>query len=343
MNKNENALVDIVKIVMALFVFCIHIRPIESYSEIWDFYFIAGICRVAVPVFFIYAGYYFFNKPNNYTVKQVIHSKYYKRIFQMYFIWMLIYSPIYIRILVKNKVNLENIIFEYIRDFLFVGFKQYWYLLALLTGLIIVTFLFANIQNKTIVFLCGLLLYSVGLLCDGYNAFLEKFRPIAFLLEKIFQLFVTPRNGLFFAPIFLITGYFLAQKNINISFKKTTWCIIIFVLFLIRFTEMILLKNSSIAVGYTMTLSILPLSLAIVLMSLNIKIKLSSAFSKTLRKLSTLLYLIHTVISFVIDKIIDNLIICFFLTLLISFIISLYIIYQSKKQNWIGRFLKKIY
>lgn len=344
--KSENALIDIIKIIMAILVVCIHTNPLDSYSAIANFYLIEGLGRVAVPVFFIYVGYFLRENYKNITVNNVIHGRYYRKLLIMYVVWMLIYSPIAVLTYKETEDAYTIILFKCIRDFIFVGFKQYWYLLALLVGIIIVVFFYNKFRGRIALVIC-LLLYIVSLLGNGYYAFyhdtLANIGFVGKLCNLLAHFLLTTRNGLFFSPLFIMLGFYMAEKQVEFfkNRKLSFWVLSISGMVLLRFIEVFALQKYEIAKGYAMTISLIPLAVVIVAMSLDVKVKLSEKNAKYIRKLSTLIYLLHTIVWYFVCRLFSDSFIVFISTLVLSMIFSMVIIVNSNTK--MGKILKKIY
>ena len=137
--------------------------------------------------------------------KKVIHN-YVKRLAIVYFAWSLIYFPIQVMNYYANGVTGLTLLLKVLRDFIFVGFKQYWYLLALIIGVVIVCML-KKIFNIRVVFVCCALLYTVCLLANGYYGIyllvFEEAEMVRTFFGALARVLQTTRNGLFFAPIFI--------------------------------------------------------------------------------------------------------------------------------------------
>lgn len=344
--KSENALVDIVKIIMAILVVCIHTNPLYSYSNIANFYLTEGLGRIAVPVFFVYAGYFLRKNNKDITASKIFRGGYYRKLLIMYVAWMIIYSPIAILIYKQSEDSYIVILLKCIRDFIFVGYKQYWYLLALLVGVILVSFFHDKFRGKIPLFLCSLL-YVVSLLGNGYYGVYHDTLANIGIISKVCgllaHLLLTTRNGLFFSPLFIMFGFYMAEKpNKSIKNHKILfWGLSISGIIILRFIEILLLQRYEIAKGYAMTISLIPLAIFIVAMSLDVKVKMSAKIAKYIRKLSTLIYLLHTIVWYFMCKLFTNSLIVFISTLTLSILISLLIIVSSDTKA--GRILKIIY
>ncbi|MBQ6686626.1 MAG: acyltransferase family protein, partial [Firmicutes bacterium] len=63
------ASIDAARFFCALLVVAIHVRPLETYTELGNFLLDKGLCRIAVPFFFLVSGFFWARKPM--TVKSL--------------------------------------------------------------------------------------------------------------------------------------------------------------------------------------------------------------------------------------------------------------------------------
>ena len=117
--------VDIVKLICAFFVCIIHIPIFPSKTAglsffeqdgygLANFFLAQGICRIAVPFFFVATGFFFFRKTAESTIDKSAVEKYCFKLFRLIGIWMFL---------------------------LFVGKTDHmWYLFASILGVILLSF-----------------------------------------------------------------------------------------------------------------------------------------------------------------------------------------------------------
>jgi len=201
---------DWLKFIAALFVVANHTSPLLSYNEYTDFLFSGIISRLAVPIFFMSTGFFFFRKLTGDKVEdQKALFRYIKKIGILYMIAILLYIPLNVY---KGDFSDHFTIVSFLRDVAFDGtFYHLWYLPALIIGLVITYYLYHKIQLTTLLVL-GCMLYAVGLLGDSYYGFTENIAFLKQCYEWMFHIFDYTRNGLFYAPIYLILGIWAAKK-----------------------------------------------------------------------------------------------------------------------------------
>lgn len=95
--------VDIAKFVCALLVVTIHTGPLASYSSLANFELKDCIARVAVPFFFVASGYFLFRKMSEGNFDKGVALRYAARIFRLYVIWTVVYSPLIVKSILSNE------------------------------------------------------------------------------------------------------------------------------------------------------------------------------------------------------------------------------------------------
>lgn len=170
------------RIAAALLVAAIHCSPLLSYSETADFVLTRVVARVAVPFFFMLTGRFVLSNPDK--LRPAL-----KKTGLLYLGAALIYLPL----------NFYSGSLPGLRELLFDGtFYHLWYFPAVLLGLCIA----ALLQRSRFGLPIALLLYLVGLPGDSYYGLISGAAPVA----AIYDFIGYTRNGIFFAPLFLLLG-----------------------------------------------------------------------------------------------------------------------------------------
>ena len=100
-----------------------------------------------------------------------------------------------------------------LRLLLFDGtFYHLWYFPACLLGLCLVYLMSRKLSLRNSLAI-ALFLYLIGLMGDSYYGLARSIPVLDAFYQGGFQVFSYTRNGLFFAPIFLILGAWLSQKK----------------------------------------------------------------------------------------------------------------------------------
>lgn len=193
------------KLVAALFVIMIHTSPLASVSPEADFVLTRIIARTAVPFFFMVTGFFVLPKTLADTQRGV---RYLKRIGLIYLASMALYVPVNIYAGHFQGVGFTGILKMILTDG---TFYHLWYLPALLLGFCLV---WAGLKYLPLraVLPVSILLYLAGLPGDSYYGFLKEGSVLQAIYNGIFHISSYTRNGLFYAPVFLVLGYVIALQ-----------------------------------------------------------------------------------------------------------------------------------
>ena len=204
--------VDYAKLFFAISIISLHI-PYKS--EMLNLYS-QTIGRLGVPFFFTVAGYFLYSGILKNDTGYL--RKYCLRIGKLFVIWLLIYLPVFLYTY-SNHTGLHTLLLEII--FSTPGFL--WYL----STLCVAAFLFGIFYRKSpsIYLTVSILLYLVG--CSG-NTYIHILK-----LEEFWQpylsIFISTRNALFFAPLFLGIGALLKDSDrIRLQLKHAILLTILF-------------------------------------------------------------------------------------------------------------------
>ncbi|SFD64292.1 serine/alanine racemase [Paenibacillus catalpae] len=212
MSKPNYGGMDWIKFGAALMVVANHTSPLLSYSAAADFLISNLFTRIAVPIFFMTAGFLFFRKLTGdpITDRNALHG-YMLKTLKLYTAALLIYFPLNIY---TGYFSESFTTYSLIKDILFDGtFYHLWYLPALILGLYITFYMYQKMTMKAMLASAGLL-YIVGLLGDSYYGMLQNGSGIVHVYEGMFTVFDYTRNGLFYAPIYLAIGAWAAKRQI---------------------------------------------------------------------------------------------------------------------------------
>lgn len=191
------------KMAAAFLVTAIHTSPLASFSGEADFLFTRVAARTAVPFFFMVTGYFLLPQylfRHSMDKRPLLYSL--KKHLLLYMAAALFYLP----------VNLYAGQFEglsaggFLRMFFTDGtFYHLWYLTAALSGILIVWFLGRKLPFKIVAGITAAL-YVIGLLGDSYYGLTMQIPFLTKAYDVIFTVSAYTRNGLFYAPLFLVTG-----------------------------------------------------------------------------------------------------------------------------------------
>lgn len=274
-NREENTTVDIIKFIMAILVIGIHTEPFSF--NIWLDRGYGIITRLCVPFFFIIGAYYFFlrNKPL---------KKYLMRILGLYVLWSIIYLPFDITRLCQMDV--PSILYRY----LWAGNEHaLWYLWGTITATLIVYFLRKKLSTWTVLLISSLFLI-VGCLGSTWSPLMNQL-SIGGIIQIVNTLGC--RNGLFYASVYVALGMYIAKKNTEpISEQKNVLGFIVSMLCLVVesiFCILVLHTDTTI-----LWISVLPASYFLVRITLSVDLRISKLTAVFMRKVSTLIFVSHS-------------------------------------------------
>ncbi len=146
---------------------------------------------------------------------------YIKGILKVYGFWSLVYLPYALTYFQSLHLPLYLAPLAILAALFYIGMSyQLWYIPAFLLGLLLVHFLYRKLgPKKTFVLL--LVLYALGAI-ETYHAYLSP-SLLTDWYDAYAKLFFTSRNGLFYTPIFIYLGYFLADYGQIALFQKKRW------------------------------------------------------------------------------------------------------------------------
>lgn len=166
---------------------------------------------LAVPFFFIVAGYFFFNrieKLENEAQKKEYAISYLLKTLKIYFDWSVVLLP---SRLILSKSSMLGVLLKWFRTVFFIGDAQLWYLNALLIGLILILILKKSKINDTWIMLIGVVFFIAGI-------FVQKQLDVASVngyagFWKLYYMIwgKTIKNGVFMGMFYCMLGT-LIQK-----------------------------------------------------------------------------------------------------------------------------------
>ena len=206
--------IDWLRLAAAILVIAIHTSPLADFSETGDFILTRILARIAVPFFFITSGYFLLSRYHD-SDRKLRH--FLKKTGWIYGASILLYLPLNFR---NGYFSQSQLLPELLKDLIFDGTMYHlWYLPASMLGMLIAWKLVEKLDfSKGLVM--ALLLYLVGLFGDSYYVVVEKLPLLKAFYDRLFELFDYTRNGLFFAPVFLMLGGFIADERRKLSFVE---------------------------------------------------------------------------------------------------------------------------
>lgn len=205
-NKSYTGL-DYARLVAAFLIIAIHTSPLSSYTVLGDFILTRIIARVAVPFFLMTSGYFLLSR---YHRDAAALKNFVRKTAIIYAVAILIYIPIN---LYSGYFAMDNLLPNILKDIVFDGTMYHlWYLPAAILGAVIAWYLVAKAGFRKALLITEAL-YIIGLFGDSYYGIIEGIPTVKGFYGLLFQISDYTRNGIFFAPVFLVLGGMLADRR----------------------------------------------------------------------------------------------------------------------------------
>ncbi len=198
--------IDDFRLAAALLVITIHTSPLASCSKTGDFFLTRVIARTAVPFFLMASGFFLISQYARDAGRLWVFLK---KTAVLYGISMAVYLPLN---LYNGYFSRKHFLPELIKDLVFDGTMYHlWYLPASMLGAGIAWYAVRKWGFKKAL-IATLGLYAVGLLGDSYYGIAEKLPILSEFYQNLFEITDYTRNGIFFAPVFLVMGGMAAEE-----------------------------------------------------------------------------------------------------------------------------------
>ena len=312
---NRNCSVDLLKFILAFFVVALHGHFLKDSSLLLNQLTVNGIFRIAVPIFFIINGFYFFkviNTPKNW----------FKRVSFLYLFWMLIYGYFWLDLAQLKSLN----IFGQLK-IIFFGYFHLWYLPAML-GAAFILLLLKNQSNK-LLFVLSISLFIVGVIGQY---FINYFNVGAIYGIKSLYFY---RNFIFFGVPFFFIGFLINKIKFYEDLSVRALVIASVFSFILLILESYLNYNLLQGVkGFDFLLSLIIVCPAIFLLASKVEI---SGQTKFFSSSSSVIYFVHPLILTILYKLFNiNNIELIVYTLIVSIFLSKAIFFLNKKYRAVG-------
>lgn len=280
--------IDCARLVFAFLIVAIHTSPLAIAGGTADFVLSGVIARTGVPFFFMVSGFFLISR---YTCNNEKLAAFIKRTVLIYGVAILTYIPVNIY---NGYFLKDNLLPDIIKDIVFDGTLYHlWYLPASALGAVISWYLVKKLDFAKALIIAAAL-YIAGLFGDSYYGIIENIPVIKGFYSQVFQVTDYTRNGIFFAPVFLILGGYIAENRvkfppgINICGFTAS--------FTLMLAEALLLHNFNVQRHDSMYIFLLPVMYFLFSFLLSFK---GRRFT-SLRTLSLLIYIIHPMVIIII-------------------------------------------
>lgn len=199
---------DWLKLVMAVMVIGLHAGFLGEVSALGEYLTVHGLFRIAVPIFLIINGFYFF--PVLQKGKQWLWLK---RVLILYLVWMAIYSPFWLQFADFSLLTLAKNTFRFL-----IGYHHLWYISGMLGAALLMVYL-GKFSSRTLMLVIALT-YAGGVAIQylgNYHVFEGS------VLDKLFNFNWVHRNFLLLSLPFFALGFLLNKHNILQRLSAGQW------------------------------------------------------------------------------------------------------------------------
>lgn len=278
--------IDLIKYAAAILIICFHCERVIQDPMVHHL-FKNVLCRIAVPFFFISSS-YFVRRGQNGSPSYL--KRYLQSSIKSYLFWSLIYLPIGFMWIQENyTLGPELYPVALLTGLLYTGtYYHLWYIPAMIFGMIIAHWLIKKTGYFPL-FMLTFILYLFGSL-ETYYGYINN-EHLQLFFDQYLTIFITTRNGLFFALIFVAVGYFLWDYREKIArFHKHFRFLVLFTGLILVGEGLIVYANMGIDKNFMW--SLIPFTAVFFCWSLTWQVKCKTDF-KHLRELGKYYFFIH--------------------------------------------------
>lgn len=197
---------DILKYAASILVILFHINMYVRVFGNGEFLVLNIAARLAVPLFFLIAGYLI---AINETHGEHYIRKYLKNLFCTYVIWAIIYLPAGFQYLLSIDLPWYLFPFAIIFGFLYFGtYYHLWFFPALFLSVLILKYWKKYFSMNAL-----LIISFVLLILGSLESYMDYLSPTfqSFFHQYYFSIFYTTRNFLFFGLFYVVLGYWIQK------------------------------------------------------------------------------------------------------------------------------------
>jgi len=248
--KTNLAMVDLVKYICAILIIIVHCERIIA-DPLWHHLLKNVVCRTTVPFFLVTSGYFLKQKlasNQNYAKNYLISLA------KTYLVWSIIYLPFGIEYL-YNNVNISPYLYPIALTlaFFYIGtYYHLWYISATIMAIMISLFLLKRMKYRYVLIISSIL-YVIGSV-ETYSAYLSGTVIAKWFL--VYQKYlITPRNGLFYAMLFVVIGYGIYDFKDKLMVIRKKLPLLIVISATLMFVEgLVIFSNQGIDKNFLLTL-----------------------------------------------------------------------------------------
>lgn len=289
MQKKSYDMVDLTKFILSFLVVAIHVNPFGDTYNAFRF----PLVRVAVPIFFLYSGFFLFRKisSSDITLHGAILKRFVKRNLLLYLFWFVALLPITFKIRHYFTPDGWLDVSKILKCFLFsTTFRASWYIMATILGVLFVYFLSRFIGNTGTLF-AGAIIYILCCITSNYGNY-PAFVGITNFIQNHYP---APIYNSFPAAILWVSlGKLYAENKIHTLGQKTKGVLLFFSLLLLIF-ERYGIARLQCSIDNDCYFLLVPVCILVFSLTLHSEVKIK--YAAKLRSYSTLTYCLHASLS----------------------------------------------
>lgn len=294
--KASDAKFDILKLVMSFFVVAIHMALFPEVLYPW--------LRVAVPLFFMMTGFFFFKKLgriDDYKLQKNAVRDFVMRNLKLYAFWCILLLPyiIYIRRDVYfGHDTIMGDIFAVIRAVLFSGtFTASWYIVASIYGVLIIFFLLRKLPDFALL-LIAILLYVIVSLTSSYEVFIFRSDVVKSMYDGFCTYIEAPATSFLTAVVWLICGKCFADGTFKGN--RLLYAVVTVLSGVALYAEWLFVEYLDQTINNDCYLMLMPFCIGI-FGYINNCGQLTVKYSVNMRRLSTIVFVTHGMVARIIS------------------------------------------
>ena len=196
----RNLALDLLKIVLALMVVALHSRFLADVSPLATFLTVDGLFRIAVPIFFLISGFYFYP-----AMIKGQHVKWISRIVLLYAFWMVFYGYFWFRPTSFSAAEIVRLV-----GIVLGGYYHLWYMVGIIGSALLLVW----IKDWPVRYLVmiSLLAFLLGVIIQ-YTALYYRFSDVA--VNDLFSRPESHRNLLLLAFPFFCGGFLISKTGLH--------------------------------------------------------------------------------------------------------------------------------
>lgn len=205
----RNVSIDVLKLVLAFMVVGLHVGLLQDFSPMLGYLTSNGLFRIAVPIFLIINGFYFYP-----VLQRGEARRWFGRVLGLYLFWTAVYGLIWIPELRPGLAGVAKTVHT-----LVFGYFHLWYLCGMI-GAALLMLVFQHRQPRT-VFIVAIALYCCGVAIQYAGNYHVFHQP---LLDRVSNTNWTHRNFLFLAFPFFYVGFAIHQYQLHKRIAMSYLC-----------------------------------------------------------------------------------------------------------------------